>query len=359
MYKMPMYKNFIAPILFQVDPERAHHLSLSWGGNLAKLPGVFSVLKNLFFTQPAAKLSCSVMGLKMKSPLMIAAGLDKDCEAFEALSATGVGAIELGTVTPEPQAGNPTPRVFRLIKERSLINRLGFPSCGLTVFRKRLERVNRRDTLVGVNIGKNKDTALESCESDYERCARETSDLADYITINVSSPNTPGLRALQTPEMLTRVIRAVQHGNKMSRPVAVKISPDCTAQQIEELVDCCLLEKIAGIIATNTTVWRPDDFAEKSASGRQQTGIYQQTGGLSGALLAERALASISAVLKANTLNSNLEAALSVIGAGGVSSAHDARAMLSMGCAAVQLYSSLVYQGPGLIGRINEGLLRL
>ncbi len=329
----------LKPLVMTLDPEKAHKMALGLG-SLASYPPVSWVLKSLVFQQPSAKISCSVMGLPLRSPVCIAAGLDKDCQAVEALSATGVGAIELGTVTPEPQPGNPSPRMFRFTEQRSLINRLGFPSCGLAVFKVRLGNISARqrsEIILGVNIGKNKDTPIESCESDYERCSSEIGELADYLTINVSSPNTPGLRALQTPEMLTRVIRAVQHGNKFCKPVAVKISPDCTIEQIFELVDCCIAEKISGIIATNTTLWRPEGF------------VSEEAGGLSGELLRDQALPTIDAVCKRAR-----GSRLSVIGAGGVSSSLDVAKLLQLGCDAVQLYSGLVFEGPGLISRINR-----
>lgn len=331
----------LRPLLMKLEPEAAHKLALELG-RFAAIPGAAWVLKSLIFQQPQAQLACSVMGFKWKSPVCIAAGLDKDCQAVEALATTGVGAIELGTVTPEPQPGNPAPRMFRFFKQRSLVNRLGFPSCGVKIFKTRLSKISRstrNNVVLGVNIGKNKDTPIESCETDYEKCATAVGELADYLTINVSSPNTPGLRALQTPEMLIRVIRAVQNGNKFAKPVAVKISPDCTVEQLNELVDCCMAEKISGIIATNTTTWRPQDFSS------------QESGGLSGALLRDRALLTVTAVsLRARGSN------LCIIGAGGVSSAQHVTDLLTLGCSAVQLYSALVFEGPGLICRINRGI---
>ncbi len=331
----------IAPLLFRLDPERAHHLSLSIAG-LASLPLLRPALVPLLrscFRQPQPDLARTILGLRFKSPVCIAAGLDKDCEAVDALSALGIGALELGTVTPQPQDGNPKPRMFRFPGERALINRLGFPSCGVKAFKTRLERLNRSDVVIGVNIGKNKDTPIESCESDYEVCARELAPLADYLAINVSSPNTPGLRALQSPEMLQRVVAAVHSGNASKRPVLVKISPDCTVEQVREFVDCCVAAQVAGIIATNTTVWRPERF--------QST----ETGGLSGAPLRPRADLVIQEVCRRAC-----PAGLVVFGAGGVSNSSDVLSLIQLGCSAVQLYSSLVFEGPGLISRINRGL---
>lgn len=333
-----IYRSLCAPLLFQLDPEPAHNVALACA-RMAALPGAAFLLRQVVFKQPSEQLRCAVMGMQFRSPVCIAAGLDKDCVAFDALAATGAGAVELGTVTPEPQPGNPTPRMFRFSERRSLINRLGFPSCGVKEFRARLARVSRGDVKVGVNIGKNKDTPIESCEADYERCASELSELADYIAINVSSPNTPGLRALQTPEMLIKVIGAVQHGNSHRRPIAVKISPDCTPEQVDELVDCCRTAGIAGIIATNTTVTRPPGFESTEA------------GGLSGQLLAERSRAVVEQIC-ARTKGTSL----SVIGAGGIASAAQAESLLNVGCAAVQLYTGLVFEGPGLISEINTAL---
>ena len=281
-------------------------------------------------------------GLRIRSRLGLAAGLDKDAEALSVWPALGFGFVEVGTVTPRPQLGNPRPRLFRLPRESALINRMGFNNGGLDAMRARMGALRDADLWpevpVGANIGKNKDTPNDSAEDDYTACASSLHPLVDYFTVNVSSPNTPGLRELQAPDRLGRLLVAVID-SAGERPVFLKLAPDLEPVALQEAVHVAIENGCAGIIATNTTLSRPGNTARLG-----------ERGGLSGAPLWELSRSRVHAALVA------AGGRVPVIGVGGVDSAARAQELLDAGCAAVQLYSALIFQGPGLVRRILVGL---
>jgi dihydroorotate dehydrogenase len=289
------------------------------------------------------------MGLDFPNPVGLAAGLDKDGEHVDALAALGFGFLELGAVTPRPQPGNPGPRLFRLPQAQALINRLGFNSRGVDAFVANLGRA-RSGAIIGVNIGKNADTANERAIEDYIACLRKVYPLAGFVTANLSSPNTKNLRELQRADELDAFLSALaaerdhlarEHGRRV--PLAVKVSPDLDDAGIAAVADRVAARSIDAIIATNTTVSR--EAVEHLSHGREQ-------GGLSGAPLKARATEVVRKLRRA------LPASVAIIGVGGIASAADAREKLDAGASLVQLYTALVYRGPGLVGEIVRGLAR-
>ena len=327
------------PALFRMDAEDAHRFTLH---QLSQRPRLARNLLSSLAAPPAQQAPPALAGLRIRSPIGLAAGLDKDAEALPVWPALGFGFVEVGTVTPRPQAGNPRPRLFRLPRESALINRMGFNNGGLDAMRARMGAVRDADLWpsvpVGANIGKNKDTPNDHAEDDYTACATALHPLVDYFTVNVSSPNTPGLRALQAPERLGRLLRAVIDASG-SRPVFLKLAPDLEPDALQEAVHVAIDSGAAGIIATNTTISRPGS-----------TGRLEQKGGMSGAPLWELSRSRIHAALAAANRR------VPVIGVGGVDSAERAQQLLDAGCAAVQLYSAMIFHGPGLIPRILAGL---
>ncbi len=279
-------------------------------------------------------------GLDFTNPVGLAAGFDKNAEVTAAALELGFGFAEFGTVTPRPQPGNPKPRIFRLPDQQAVINRLGFNNAGLEAAAVRATALIRgKRGIVGGNIGKNKDS--HDSDADYVTGARRITPLVDYLTVNVSSPNTPGLRALQGRAMLTELLSAVQAARQVPVPVLVKIAPDLTESDLEDIVHAATDTKIGGIIVSNTTIERPDNLAPKLAA---------ETGGLSGAPLFAP---STEMLRRAYRLAGT---AIPLVGVGGISSADDAYAKIRAGACLVQLYTALVYQGPGLITRIKSGL---
>lgn len=331
-----MYRRFFRPLLFSCDPERAHERVIT----LMSLPGAKALCSRYAVTDPGQ--SFAAFGLNFPNPLGLAAGLDKNAAAVPALAALGFGSIEIGTVTPEPQSGNPRPRIFRLPDDSALINRMGFPSDGVERVAARLERLQdrKRGYVLGANIGKNKSTPLERAADDYVRCVKRLGKLVDYIAINVSSPNTPDLRQLQRREPLERLILAVQAANSARLPILVKLAPDLSSEDLNDAVEAAVAGKVAGIIATNTTLARPESLQWK---GRED-------GGLSGRPLLAR---SVQVVTELCAL---LRGRLPVVGCGGITTADDALAFRRAGAVAVQLYTGLIYQGPSLPGEIVGGL---
>jgi dihydroorotate dehydrogenase len=333
----------VRPLLFALDPESAHSLSLGALDLLSRL-GAGALL-----ACPAPRIPVRVMGLDFPNPVGLAAGLDKDGEHVDALAALGFGFLELGAVTPRPQPGNPAPRVFRLPQAQALINRLGFNSRGVDAFVANLSRA-RSGGIIGVNIGKNADTANERAIEDYVACLRKVYPLAGFVTANLSSPNTKNLRELQRADELDAFLSALaaerdhlarEHGRRV--PLAVKVSPDLDDAGIAAVADRVAARSIDAIIATNTTVSR--EAVEHLSHGREQ-------GGLSGAPLKARATEVVRKLRRA------LPASVAIIGVGGIASAADAREMLDAGASLVQLYTALVYRGPGLVGEIVRGLAR-
>jgi len=331
----------LRPLLFALDPERAHGLSLKSLDVLARL-GIASLAAT-----SAPRVPVRVMGLDFPNPVGLAAGLDKDGKHIDGLGALGFGFLEIGAVTPRPQPGNPPPRLFRLPEAEALINRLGFNNDGVDALTENIRRSRYRGIL-GINVGKNFDTPNERAADDYLACLRKVYPHATFVTANVSSPNTTDLRALQGPDNFDHLIAALaterdalakRYGNRV--PLAVKIAPDMNDAGIEMIADRVAARGIDAVIATNTTVSR-DGVGHLRAS--------RKAGGLSGAPL--KALAT-SVIAK---LRRRLPANVAVIGVGGIASAADAREKLDAGASLVQLYTALVYRGPGLVGEIVRGL---
>lgn len=339
-----MYQ-LLKPLLFKFNPEKAHHLTFS----LLKFPG-FSGIASAVFNKQHPGLKRNVFGLEFKNPVGLAAGLDKNALAFNQLGDLGFGFIEIGTVTPKPQAGNDQPRLFRLPKNEALINRMGFNNDGVVEAAKRLRNRKDRSVLIGGNIGKNKVTPNEKAVDDYIICFNELFDAVDYFVVNVSSPNTPNLRDLQEKEPLTALLNALQNINNQKvkpKPILLKIAPDLTDTQLDDIIDIVKQTRIAGIIATNTTISREGlnyDRAEIEKIGM---------GGLSGKPLTKRSTEVIR-YLKQKSNN-----AFPVIGVGGIHSAADALEKLEAGADLVQLYTGFIYHGPQLIKDINEQLIKM
>jgi len=278
----------------------------------------------------------------LSNPVGLAAGFDKNAEMIGLLRGLGFSHLELGTVTAIPQPGNPRPRIFRFAKDGALINRMGFPSAGAVEVARQLARVLPRFVdlpVIGMNIGKSKDVSLEGAVEDYCTSFRALEPFADYVAVNVSSPNTKDLRQMQERERLSGLLGALVAQNGNSKPIFVKIAPDLTNEQIDEVIGCCLGAGVAGVIATNTTITR--DGLSVPCS---------ETGGLSGEPLQKRALDVVRYVA------ARLEGRLSLIGVGGVKDAETALAMLAAGAHAVQVYTSLIFEGPGVVQRINREL---
>jgi len=330
--------------LFQLAPETAHHFTFS----LLKFPG-FSGIAGKIFRKEHPSLKRTVFGLEFKNPVGLAAGLDKDAVAFNQLGQLGFGFIEIGTVTPKAQPGNDKPRLFRLPKNEALINRMGFNNDGVAEAAKRLKNRKDKSLIIGGNIGKNKVTPNENAVDDYIIGFNELFEVVDYFVVNVSSPNTPNLRDLQEKEPLTKLLNTLQDLNnkkKKPKPILLKIAPDLTDSQLDDIIDIVKQTKIAGVIATNTTISRAGLNYE--ASEIEKIGM----GGLSGKPLTKRSTEVIR-YLKQKSGN-----AFPVIGVGGIHSAEDALEKLNAGADLIQLYTGFIYHGPKLIGDINKKLIK-
>lgn len=339
-----MYK-LIKPILFKFDPENIHHFVTGSLRTVNRIWGVKSLLNQTFVVE-SKQLEREVMGLKFKNPLGLAAGFDKNGSMIEELAQFGFGFIEIGTVTPLPQSGNDKPRMFRLPHDNALINRMGFNNQGVDVVAHRLSKLERKGLIIGGNIGKNKITPNEEALSDYIKCFDKLFDVVDYFVVNVSSPNTPGLRELQEKEPLMNILNSLQQRNKkndISRPILLKIAPDLTNSQLDDIIEIVRETKIAGVIATNTTISREGLSSPQSLSS--------QTGGLSGKPLTDRS----TEVVKYLSDHSNKE--FVIIGVGGIHSPKDALEKINAGASLVQIYTGFIYEGPGLIKRILKSLL--
>jgi dihydroorotate dehydrogenase len=341
-----MYK-FLKLFLFRINPESAHHLTFS----LIKL-GKFIPGFSSFFKKPSINLnpalSKTILGLTFRNPVGLAAGLDKDAIAFNELGDFGFGFIEIGTVTPKPQPGNDKPRLFRLVKNEALINRMGFNNHGVVEAAKKLKSRKDKTLIIGGNIGKNKVTPNEEAVNDYIICFNELFDVVDYFVVNVSSPNTPNLRDLQEKEPLTNLLNTLQNLNlkkKNPKPILLKIAPDLTNTQLDDIIDIIKQTKIAGVIATNTTISREGlNYTEEELKN-------YGAGGLSGKPLTKRSTEVIR-YLKQKSNN-----AFPIMGVGGIHSAADALEKLEAGADLIQLYTGFIYQGPQLIADINNAIL--
>lgn len=327
--------------LFRLDAEQSHRLVL----NALAMPGAATLTRALL--PPAVEDPVELMGLRFRNRVGLAAGLDKDGEAVSALAAFGFSALELGTVTPRPQSGNPRPRLFRLPAEQAIINRMGFNNRGAAALVRRLQR-REEQPLLGINIGKNKTTSNRDAVDDYLTALRIVTPVADYITINLSSPNTPGLRDLQQEDELRRLLEALATESERLRgvdgrrvPLVVKIAPDLDDQGLEQLATVVLEGSVDGVIATNTTL---------SRSGVEASPCAAEAGGLSGRPLFELATATVA------RLHTLLGGRLPIIAAGGIDSSETALAKLDAGASMVQLYSGLIYRGPGLVHEVASAI---
>lgn len=341
-----MYK-ILKPILFLFAPEKAHHLTVFLLKIVLSIPIVNWLFKKTFEVKDK-KLERTVFGLTFPNPVGLAAGFDKDGKYYKAMSALGFGFIEIGTVTPVPQIGNPQPRLFRLPKDGGLINRMGFNNEGVEAMVARLKNGKPKNLIVGGNIGKNKVTPNEDATRDYSICFESLFPYVDYFVVNVSSPNTPGLRELQEKKPLTALLSHLQNLNNQKsspKPILLKIAPDLTNEQLDDILDIVQDTKLDGIIATNTTIDRSGLTTNKLEI--EKIG----NGGLSGAPLNKRATEVI------RYLHQKSNGTTIIIGVGGISSAADALEKLEAGATLVQVYSGLVYTGPSLVKEINKALI--
>lgn len=336
-----MSYSLVRSLLFRLDPERAHHLTLMSLALMSRL-GPLNPLKSSASVRPR-----TVMGLTFPNPVGLAAGLDKDGQCINGLAALGFGFLEVGTVTPKPQPGNPKPRLFRLVESEALINRMGFNNDGVDALVRRVKAA-QYPGILGINLGKNKDTPIEEALSDYQRGLERVFEVAGYVTINLSSPNTPGLRALQGHAYLDGLIGGIMqtrdrlsalHGRAV--PIVVKIAPDLGPEALDDIAACLLRWSVDGVIATNTTIDRP---------GLENHSQALEAGGLSGRPLFSRSTEVVLA------LSNRLGSRLPIIACGGIFTADDAQRKLDAGASLIQLYSGLVYRGPELVRELLRKL---
>ncbi len=337
-----VYQRIARRVLFSMDPEDAHLRTMRLLGIASPL---LAPLEPLFSVRDP-RLASSVLGLSFPTPVGLAAGLDKNAEAPAAWARMGAGFVELGTVTPLAQPGNPRPRVFRLVEDRALINRMGFNSDGADAVARNLRHLRRPAAPIGINVGKNRQTPNEAAADDYRRVITALQPYADYFAVNVSSPNTPGLRDLQRPGTIHHLVGtavAAAAGPGPRRPVLVKLSPDLSDGDLDETVGAIVAAGADGVIATNTTTSRTGLRSARAA----------ETGGLSGAPLRLRANDVCRRVYRRTA------GRIPIVGVGGIFTAEDAYERFRSGAALVQVYTSLIYEGPGIFRRINRGLLDL
>lgn len=337
-----MYKSVIRKIFFQIDPEKVHHILFILLKNIFKIPLVSGITKNIFLVKDK-KLERKLFGLTFKNPVGLAAGFDKNAILFDEFANYGFGFVEIGTVTPKPQEGNPKKRLFRLKEDEGIINRMGFNNDGVKVIAERL-RKKKTDIIIGGNIGKNKVTPNECAVDDYIICFNELFDVVDYFVVNVSSPNTPNLRELQEKEPLMNILNALQkinHKNESPKPLLLKIAPDLSDDQLYDIIDIVKSTKIDGVIATNTTISR-DNLLSPNKS---------EIGGLSGKPVKDRSTKII------RFLSEKSNKAFAIIGVGGIHSAKDAKEKLEAGADLVQIFTGFIYEGPKLVKEINKFLV--
>lgn len=337
-----MYKTLVRPILFQFDPEKVHHFTFGMISFLNKIPGVSALIRSVYqLNNP--ELEREVFGLKFNNPVGLAAGLDKDAKIYNELNNFGFGFIEIGTITPKPQDGNPKKRLFRLKEDKGIINRMGFNNSGVQVTVERLKK--NKGVLIGGNIGKNKVTSNDKAVEDYKICFNALYDYVDYFVVNVSSPNTPNLRELQDKEPLTELLSTLQTLNQQkskTKPILLKIAPDLTNEQLMDIIDIVQDTKIAGVIATNTTISREG----------LQSANQKEIGGLSGQPLKKHSTEVI------RFLHEKSNGAFPIIGVGGIHTAEDALEKLNAGASLVQVYTGFIYEGPKLVKDINKAILK-
>ncbi|MBB6003995.1 quinone-dependent dihydroorotate dehydrogenase [Arcicella rosea] len=338
-----MYKFLLQPLLFQFDAEKAHHITFSLVKFLFKIPFVPAIFKAIYHYENPV-LERKVFGLTFKNPVGLAAGFDKNAVLVDELSAMGFGFIEIGTLTPKGQPGNDKPRLFRLKEDKALINRMGFNNEGVKEAVLKLKQ-RKSDILIGGNIGKNKVTPNENAVDDYLICFDELFDVVDYFVVNVSSPNTPNLRALQEKEPLKNLLQTLQVENEKrlkSKPILLKIAPDLTDSQLDDIIEIVQETHIAGVIATNTTISRE--------GLRSESTLTNEMGGLSGKPVEKRSTEVI------RYLSEKSNKAFPIIGVGGIHSPEDAIEKLNAGASLVQIYTGFIYEGPALASEINKAI---
>ncbi|TDU83502.1 dihydroorotate oxidase A [Kribbella voronezhensis] len=350
MTAFPLYRKVVRPVLYRLghgDAEIAHEQTLHGLRRLSRVPGAVSALSRSYGSLPAG-LARTVFGVRFPSPVGLAAGMDKNGIALPAWRALGFGFVEVGTVTAQPQPGNPKPRLFRLVQSEAVINRMGFNNLGSAALAERLAAYGDLGYPLGISIGKSKVTPLEDAVEDYVTSLRRLYRYGDYFAVNVSSPNTPGLRSLQDSGHLRELLGALHTeagslatGGRGPKPILVKIAPDLTEPAIDELLGVCTDVGVAGIIATNTTIGR-------SGLAPADERLAGEAGGLSGRPLTETS-AKVVAHIHAET-----QGALPIIGVGGILDPSDAARLLDAGASLVQLYTGLIYRGPGLVRRTNR-----
>ena len=324
------------------NPERAHYLAADLIRLTLRIPGMSSLFKALFQVEDK-RLERTVFGLHFPNPVGLAAGFDKNAMLIDEFAELGFGFIEVGTVTPKPQEGNPKPRLFRLLEDEAIINRMGFNNEGLAAMKTRLEK-RRSKVIVGGNLGKNKVTPNELADDDYRQGFEALYDVVDYFVVNVSSPNTPNLRALQEKEPLKQLLQTLQELNALKpvqKPILLKIAPDLSNDQLDDVIEIVLETKLAGVIATNTTLSREG----------LQSAHKAEMGGLSGKPLTKRSTEVVA------YLHEKSKGQFPIIGVGGIHSGADAIEKLKAGASLVQIYSGFIYEGPGLIKEINQEIL--
>ncbi|MEI6487553.1 MAG: quinone-dependent dihydroorotate dehydrogenase [Bacteroidota bacterium] len=342
-----MYKSIIRPIFFWFSPESIHHFVFQAIKIICKIPGVSSLLRRMYVINDT-RLEKKLFGLTFPNPVGLAAGFDKDAKLFDELGNFGFGFIEIGTLTPKAQPGNDKPRMFRLPTDQALINRMGFNNEGAEAAVSHLKN-RKTKIIVGGNIGKNKITPNEDASLDYEICFETLFDYVDYFVVNVSSPNTPNLRALQDKEPLTKLLLRLKFlNNQKNKPKAIllKIAPDLTNEQLDDIISIVNETKIDGLIATNTTIDRSNLITDK------ETVEKIGAGGLSGKPLTKRSLEVVRYLIdKSNN-------SFPIIAVGGIYSAEDALAMIEAGASLVQVYTGFIYEGPSIVKNINKGILK-
>ena len=336
-----MYKKIISPFLFLFDPEKIHTFTFFLIKVFFKIPILGFIIES-FYKVESPKLTRKLFGLTFENPVGIAAGFDKNATHISEFEKFGFGFIEIGTVTPKPQHGNPKKRLFRLKEDTAIINRMGFNNDGVTKIKNRLKK--NYNVLIGGNIGKNKVTPNSQAKNDYIICFKELYNYVDYFVVNVSSPNTPGLRELQSKEFLNDLfieLNKLRSNETIKKPILIKISPDLSKEKILEILEVIDTNNIDGIIATNTTI----DYPNLKSKNKNETG------GLSGAPLYDKSNEVISFISK------KTNGKLPIIGVGGISTPEQAVKKIEAGAHLIQLYTGIIYEGPGIVRKINKKLL--
>ena len=338
-----MYKKIIRPILFLFDTEKVHNFTFLFFKIILNLPFIGYIVRKIYSVENK-KLHKKIFGLEFKNPVGLAAGFDKNAKLYNELTCFGFGFIEVGTVTPKAQNGNPKKRLFRLVDDEGVINRMGFNNDGMSKITARLKK--NKNVLIGGNIGKNKSTPNNQAVNDYLLCFNYLHDFVDYFVVNVSSPNTPNLRELQNKEPLIEILKSIKAENltkSKPKPILLKISPDLSKSNISDIVEIVLSLKIDGIIATNTTIQR-NNLKSKNMN---------ESGGLSGKPILERSNEVI------RYISEKSKGSIPIIGVGGIHSAQDAIDKINAGADLVQIYTGFIYEGPSLIRSINKALVEM